>query len=580
MRMRLLVLGVCLAGLCGSVTGCIVPPSFEVPEVGWPGFPEPPPPDSGGPGPTQPSPPEVPESPAVLVCAAPLRCAPGLTLCQQPFSSPTQECTDLSSSARHCGACGNTCGHGQSCVQGTCQADGPACRRTEQCPQGTFCDGVVCRPGCRTREDCPAGGGCDVASGTCLCPYNTRLCSNRCVGLEDPENCGERCEACTAPANAAALCMEGRCDFSCAPGFRLCGAGCIPAGDTPPWHRILWLGGQASAFRLADVNKDGRVDLLAAVNVQDASSSPGELHVMLGLGDGAFAPRTAYVLGAYAYSWQLAVGDVDGDGWDDVVVAQRDSSGASLLLNQKDGTFHLSKEQTSQLAVAAAGVTLHDVDGDGHKDLLFPGGEGPGAGLFLVPGLGGGSFGPSRRIPTDCRDSDSYTMEATLALPGDFDRDGRLDLLVGHRGPHTTLLRGTAERGFEPPQCYARAGGLQSAVDVDGDGDLDAVTAQGLLRNDGHGTFQQTDPGFSRGVATVGDFDGDGHLDVASVPLGPRRVEVRLGQGPGVFAPPHYQPFESLVHAMDHADLDGDGRAELLILDKDNRVHVMPLLCP
>ncbi len=578
MRMRLLVLGVCLAGLWGSALGCIVPPPIEVvpPVVGTPGFPEPPPPDSGGPGPSQPPPPDAPESPVVLVCAAPLRCAPGLTLCQQPFTSPSQECTDLSRSARHCGACGNTCGYGQSCVQGTCQADGPACRRTEECPQGTFCNGAVCRPGCRTSGDCPEGGTCHVSAGICSCPYNTRLCSNRCVGWEDPASCGEQCEACTAPPNGAPLCVDGRCDFSCAPGFRLCGTGCVPGDQAPPARAPLpWLGGFIPAFRMADVNKDGRADLLALVNPDSYS---GSLKVLLGQGDGTFSAPQVYAW-TDRPGFQFTVGDLDSDGWDDVVVGHGYNGGLTLMLNQKDGTFRASTEPPIQLGGRPAGVTLQDMDGDGDKDLVIPGGEGPGAGLTFAPGLGGGRFGPSRRIVTDCPDSDSYMMEAMRALPGDFDRDGRLDLLVGHNGPHTTLLRGTAEHGFEPPQCYARAGGVQTVVDVDGDGDLDAVTVEGLLRNDGHGTFLQTDPGFSRGFATVGDFDRDGHLDVANMPLGVRRVEVRLGRGSGAFAPPHYQSFEPLVHAMEHADLDGDGKAELLLLDRDSRIHILPLLC-
>ena len=82
---------------------------------------------------------------------------------------------------------------------------------------------------------------------------------------------------------------------------------------------------------VGDVNGDGKPDLVVA-NYGDNSVS-----VLLGNGDGTFLPRPAYATGSSPFA--VAVADVNGDGKPDLVVANYGSNSVSVLLGNGDGTF-------------------------------------------------------------------------------------------------------------------------------------------------------------------------------------------------------------------------------------------------
>jgi len=86
------------------------------------------------------------------------------------------------------------------------------------------------------------------------------------------------------------------------------------------------LGHSAWQIVLADVNRDGKPDVIAAAG--------DGVRVMLGDGQGGFrsAPNSPFVVGRG--TWQLAVSDVNGDGKTDVVTANSESDTISILLGQ------------------------------------------------------------------------------------------------------------------------------------------------------------------------------------------------------------------------------------------------------
>ena len=139
------------------------------------------------------------------------------------------------------------------------------------------------------------------------------------------------------------------------------------------------------------------------------------------------------------------------------------------------------------------------------------------------------------------------TQLSSLAA-ADFNNDGKLDLVISESydyGFH--FLAGKGDGTFSDAQDFVVGGGAFSfsitVGDFNGDGHLDLSTAGGnivsILLGQGDGTFgdaQEFAVGeFPRSV-TVGDFNCDGYQDLAAANAGASSVSVLLGQGDGTFA--------------------------------------------
>jgi hypothetical protein len=177
----------------------------------------------------------------------------------------------------------------------------------------------------------------------------------------------------------------------------------------------------ADSLAVADVNGDGEPDLLAANQcaIDSNCGSSGGLGVLLGNGDGTFQAAVTYGPGG-EYPYSLAVGDLNGDGKPDLVVAdQCDSSGIcsngslGVLLGNGDGTFQAASSTTIP-AYGFGAIALADFNGDGKLDVASGGailllGNGDGTFQGFIP-LGAGGFG--------------------IAV-ADVNRDGKPDIAVG-----------------------------------------------------------------------------------------------------------------------------------------------------
>jgi hypothetical protein len=246
-----------------------------------------------------------------------------------------------------------------------------------------------------------------------------------------------------------------------------------------------------------------------------------------------------HIIGGSFNSSGSAVGDLDGDGYEDIVLAS--ASHITVYHNHGDGTFVDVTAQSglpNPYPAIATGVVVFDYDNDGYPDLYVAAISG---GARLFHNIGGGAF-------TDVTAAagikpDTWGSMATVA---DYDRDGFLDVYLVRMGDHAhtppqpnyearnglpnVLYRNNGDGTFTDVTLAAGVAdsgwGLAGAwgdYDADGWPDLYVVNEFGsnnLYRNNGNGTFSDVtaasgtaDRGAGMGVAW-GDYDNDGRLDL------------------------------------------------------------------
>ncbi len=321
-------------------------------------------------------------------------------------------------------------------------------------------------------------------------------------------------------------------------------------------------GGPSGAFTIADLNGDGKADFVALGGLPDAyGTATIGVEVMLSNGDGTFAPEVSYPVGSDSVN--VVVGDFNGDGKLDI------ATNNSILLGNGDGTFGpaITFGDSTLLGYVAVG----DFNGDGKLDLAIAHAAGIvdySGGFSILLGKGDGTFGaPSRRYL-------NLGYESAIHV-GDFNGDGKPDLLITHGGTLTSLLLGLGDGTFGA--ALAVAPGMDvTPGDFNGDGKLDIATSQGVFLGAGDGTFAAplaypASNGFV--PAAAGDFNGDGKLDLvgadgmAVANFGFEPLALIAGAGDGTFGPIRDFPsVQASYAAISPADFNGDGRPDIALL--------------
>ncbi|GIK20050.1 MAG: hypothetical protein AMXMBFR77_27680 [Phycisphaerales bacterium] len=298
-------------------------------------------------------------------------------------------------------------------------------------------------------------------------------------------------------------------------------------------------GTSVSSMALADLNGDGFLDIVA--------TNPGSnvLSVLLNQGDGTFGARQTRATGANPQSLVLA--DITGNGHLDAILLS--FADLQIVIHQGVGNGSFEDAVTVESPSNPRAVRVADFTGDGLLDLLVASGDESVGRLTLYPGLGGGTFGTS--------------VETQLTVPplnnglaiGDLNLDGRPDAVPNNSGGGAGEARLFGVGGvFETPVPFESAGFSNTGValaDIDGDGDLDLVTSQGL---DGTVTVFKL-----RRAPTIGSLVSTGAVlpGGASFTLTANNVT---------------DPDGSVVHVRFYIDLNGNGTGdagELLFVDSN-----------
>jgi hypothetical protein len=206
-----------------------------------------------------------------------------------------------------------------------------------------------------------------------------------------------------------------------------------------------------------------------------------------------------------------------------------------------------------------------DFNRDGKLDLVVTDSNG----INVLLGNGDGTFQPAVNYSAGTR---------SLAV-GDFNRDGKLDLVVTDSNAVGVLL-GNGDGTFQPPINSSVVGGSVAVGDFNRDGMLDLVVAYNgsndlnVLLGNGDGTFQSpvsynTGPGPTS--VAVADFNADGKLDLAVATNGKtdnNTVSILLGNGDGTFqAHVDYGTGSSNPSSVAVGDFNGDGTPDLIVAD-------------
>jgi len=266
----------------------------------------------------------------------------------------------------------------------------------------------------------------------------------------------------------------------------------------------------------SDLDGNELEDLLLA----DGNFSSSSLSLLSSAGNGMFDPPQTFPAGGRG-TRSIAIGDVNGDLVNDLVLSNSSSNQLSVHLGRSIGGF----EDPLRFGTgrSPAEVELSDLDRDGDLDAVVSNREEDTMSVLL--GLGDGFFAPD--VPyLACDGPSSFEL-------GDFDGDGLTDLIVSCVGDFSdrgslSILHGLGDGTLGPPAL---------------------VPGRNELLFDLH----------------VADLNGDGVPDLSGTSFS--RILVFLGSGPETFADPDVFTTSGFIGSLDLHDLNGDDKPDLVTVD-------------
>jgi len=341
----------------------------------------------------------------------------------------------------------------------------------------------------------------------------------------------------------------------------------VPLGTAPGPNEVV----------AADVNGDGILDLVLT------NYDAGTVGILPGIAPGGtFGPRIDIAVSSAPISVQVA--DLDGDGKADLVVASRGARGVQVLRGLGGGSF--GAPTTFVTGTMPYEIVLGDFNKDGVTDIAVADNDVRSMRVLIggrdtSSGHWNGTFAPAAVYPTS---------DLPLGIvTGDFNEDGITDIVVTEYTANTVALflgngSGGSGDGTFQPAIHIPCGVIPydlATGDFNHDGHLDLAVSNSsdggvhVLLGSGAGTFPASNAylaGHNCSGVAVADFDGDGIADLAISEAVSNSLLLLKGQGSGGVGDGTFAPPVTLadccfpVHVI-AADLDGNGRPDAVTCD-------------
>ncbi|CAF5068317.1 unnamed protein product, partial [Rotaria sp. Silwood1] len=289
---------------------------------------------------------------------------------------------------------------------------------------------------------------------------------------------------------------------------------------------------------VGDINNDSNLDITVA------NAGTNSIGIFLGYGDGNFATSVIYSTGHASFPQYIDMGDLNGDNLLDIVVTNTQEDNLGVFLGYGNGSFAAQIMYEIGSASRPAALALGDLNNDGYLDIVVANNGLNNVGVFL--GYGNGSFASQILFPTG---DNSHPYSVIIA---DINNDHHQDIVSLNAGTNSiAVLLGRSNTKSSYETIYSARSSFQNSSITTGnfqDNSLTNLSAVNRKTNDiftlllgnYYSDFQtetilSTGSGMHPFSIAVGDLNNDTHSDMVVINSGKGNIDILLGCGNGSF---------------------------------------------